>query len=490
MSTDQVAGSQTSVVVDSTTAVSGGPEGHRLSLRVAISKTGPCNRHVTVTVPRVDIDFYTNEAVKDLISNAAVPGFRPGRVPRKLVVVKFKKEISDHIRQKILVDSLEQLASEHNLDAINEPDLAVGDLEIPDEGDFEYEFNVEVRPEFDLPEYKGLKLTRPMREIADADVEEHINRLLLEHFGTQTPVDRPAQSGDVLTVDLTVTHNGKSLAHQSGAIVVVRPTLAFQDAELTGFDSLMNGAKAGEERTGTATISVEAADIELRNEKVECHFVVKEVQERRAPERTPEFLETIGVKSVEDLQQNVRETLNRQLSYEQRQSARSQVLSKITESADWDLPDTLVRRQVENAMRREILELEQAGFTSEDIRSRENGLRQNAISVTRQALKEHFVLDKLATTEKIEVTPEEMETEIYMMAYQRGESPRRVRARLEKNGMIENLAAQILERKAIEFVLENGTYEDVPAPKLDSDTKATLDLALSQATVAPVAATA
>ena len=176
------------------------------------------------------------------------------------------------------------------------------------------------------------------------------------------------------------------------------------------------------------------------------------------------MLATFGAATEADLRESIRNTLERQLKYTQRQSARTQVLEKITESANWDLPESLVRRQVENAMRRELLEMEQAGYTSADMRARENELRQNAISTTRKALKEHFVLDRIATDEKLEVSPEDMETEIYMMAMQRGENPRRVRARLEKQGLMENLAAQILERKAIDIVLDSAAYADEPAP--------------------------
>jgi trigger factor len=145
------------------------------------------------------------------------------------------------------------------------------------------------------------------------------------------------------------------------------------------------------------------------------------------------------------------------------------VLEKITESADWDLPEGTVRRQVENALRREILEMQQAGFTTQEIQARENELRQKAVTTTRQALKEHFVLDKIATEQHIEVTPMDIDGEIRLMAMQRGESPRRVRARLVKSGVIENLEAQIRERKAIDHILEKAQYVDkkVETPAAD-----------------------
>ena len=188
---------------------------------------------------------------------------------------------------------------------------------------------------------------------------------------------------------------------------------------------------------------------------------MKDVKKQRLPDLTKEFLDRIGVESEEELRDDVRDILQRQVTYEQRQATRAQVLEKITESANWDLPEQLVRKQVENAMRRQILEMQQANFTKQEIRARENELRQRALTTTRQALKEHFVLDKIATKEEIEDNPGDIDGEIRLMALQSGESPRRVRARLVKSGLIENLEAQIRERKAVDFILERAKFKDV-----------------------------
>ncbi len=486
-------GGSTSVTVDSTTAVNTPTDqtAYKLSLEVKVEKTGPCKRHVAVKVPRKDLDFYYEAALKDLVKNAAVPGFRAGHVPRKLVEKRFKKDVSDHVRQQILVDSLEQLAAEHDLDAINEPDLAVADLILPETGDFEYEFNVEVRPEFDLPTYRGLTIKRPVRTFGDEDVDAYLKRLL-SSFGELSTVDRPAASGDAVRADIVIEYKGEMLGRYTDRQITLKPTLALADAELKSFDELLAGAVPGDKRVGEATVSLEAADVEMRGEKVQIAFEVLEVLSRGNANLDESLLSMFGAESEDGLRSSIRETLERQLKYTQRQSARTQVLEKITESADWDLPESLVRRQVENAMRRELLEMEQAGYSPEAIRARENELRQNAISNTRKALKEHFVLDKIATDEKLDVTPEDMETEIYMMAMQRGENPRRIRARLEKQGLMENLAAQILERKAIDIVLDSATYEDEPAPSdIDSETTSTEGLPIEvckKSSGAPIAA--
>src|SRR4029077_9366199 len=144
---------------------------------------------------RADIDHFANEVVKELVATAAVPGFRPGHVPRTLILKRFRKEVDEQVRQKVLMQSLQQLGEEHKLDAINEPDLDVESLEIPEEGDFSYEFDVEVRPEFDLPNYSGLKIKRPVRKVSDEDVQKSLDKYLAQ-FGQLVPHDGPAESGD------------------------------------------------------------------------------------------------------------------------------------------------------------------------------------------------------------------------------------------------------------------------------------------------------
>jgi trigger factor len=473
------------------TAVAEGEAGQafRMSLLVDIQNAGPCKKHVRVQVPRGDIDYFFNDVVKDLVSSAAVPGFRTGHVPRKLIEKRFKKEVDEQVRQKVLTQSLQQLGEEHKLDAINEPELDVENLELPESGDFSYEFDVEVRPEFDLPPYAGLKIKRPQRKVSDADVQKYLEKYLSQ-FGQLVPQDGAAEPGDYVFANLRFSSQGSEISHAAERQIRIRPVLRFTDAEVTGFDTLMTGVRPGERREAVTTISVEASQQELRGEPVQIAFEVTDVQRLRLPELTGEFLEQLSVASEEELRKEIREMLDRQITYEQRQAARVQVLEQITASADWELPESLVRRQVDNALHRELLEMQQAGFTDEEIRARQNELLQRQISMTRQALKEHFVLDKIATQEKLQVTPLDKETEIAYMAMQRGESPRKVRARLEKTGLIENLEAQILERKAVDVVLGKAEFIDVPGESSLQDEVEALDLSVCGQPVVPAPAPA
>ena len=452
------------------------PEGGslKMSLDVEITESGPCLRHVVVKVPRADIAAVHDVAVGELSASAEVPGFRKGHVPAGLIAKRFRRELADEVKQKLLVGSLEQLAEDHDLEPINEPNLDVDMIEIPEEGDFEYEFDVEVRPEFDLPDYKGLTIDRPVQEVTDEDVDAYLQQFLLQyaHFHDH---DGPAETGDTVVVDLAFTHGGETVRTIEEAMLELRSLLRFQDAELEGFDELMAGVAAGEERTGEITVAAEADNVAMRGETLGVTFSVTAVKKTHLPELDAEFLDRLGVEDEDALKDALRGTLERQAEFGQRQNTRSQVLERITESADWDLPEELVTKQTENALRREILEMQQAGFTPQEIQARENEIRQHAISTTRQAIKEHFVLDRIAEEEELEVDGSDLDTEIQLMAMQSGENPRRLRARLIKSGMIENLEAQVRERKSIEVILEHAEFNDVEGEPLVRDPVATID---------------
>jgi len=452
---------------------------HRMSLEVEVSDSGPCLKHVVVKVSRSDLDHINGTAINELVDSAEVPGFRKGRVPRGLIGKRFRKQLADEVKQKVLISSLEQIADDHDLDPINEPNIDVDSIDIPEEGDFEYEFDVEVRPDFELPEYHGLKIERPTHEVSDEDAENHLQQFLLQYAHLHDH-EGAAQIGDAVVADLSIAHEGEVIKTLSEEVLNLWPVLRFQDAELEGFDTLLDGAAVGDERQAELTVSTEADAVALRGETISLTIHVNAVKQLHTPELNEEFLTRLGVGDEAELREALKDSLERQVEFRQRQATREQVLAQITESADWELPEELVAKQTENALRREILEMQQAGFTTQDIQARENEIRQHAISTTRQAMKEHFVLDRIAETEEIEIASADLETEIQLMAAQAGESPRRLRARLIKSGMIENLEAQVRERKAIDVILEHAEFKDVEGEPLVAGLVATVNQSVCQ----------
>ena len=146
----------------------------KMSLEVTVDSPSTCERHVTVVVSREDIDKAFTKEFDELVPKAEVAGFRPGRAPRKLVENRFKDQIADQVKGKLLMDSMAQISDEHSFSAISEPDLDLDAVDLPDEGPMTFEFTLEVRPEFDMPEWKGLDIESPVREITDEGVQKHL----------------------------------------------------------------------------------------------------------------------------------------------------------------------------------------------------------------------------------------------------------------------------------------------------------------------------
>jgi trigger factor len=457
-------------------AATNGEEGEpeKLHQEVVLTEVGPCRKHIKVTVERGDIDKRLESKYSELVVDASVPGFRPGKAPRKMIERRFQKEVSNQVKAEILLASLEQLAEEHDVAPLSAPNIDPANIEIPQEGPMTYEFEVEVRPEFDLPNYKGLKLRRPVQTFSDEDVEKEMSRVLAR-YGQLVPKEGKAEFGDYVIADMTTRFHNAVIGSSKETTLRVDDRLAFKDGIAQNFAKQVTGAKAGDTRVVEILMSDSVALEQLRGKTVQATLEIKDVKQMRLPELTHEFLHNFGVHSEEQFREMIRVLLERRLEYQQRQSAREQVLAQIADAAQWELPRDLLMRQARKALARRVMEMQEAGMSEDEIRGRRRLLEQDVLRNTSTALKEHFVLQKIAEEEKLDVTDEEINEEIERIADQNHESPRRVRARLERDDLIDTLAAQLIERKALDLILETAQYEDVPLEPTSEQAVATVE---------------
>src|SRR5262245_27002437 len=447
------------------TATATAPDDGKLKQTVEITDAGPCKKHVKITVDRAAIDERFKEKFDELLKDrtAAVPGFRPGKAPRKYIERKFKPTVTEDVRREVLMASLQQLAEDSNISPLAPPELEPEQLEIPDEGPFVYEFDVEDRPEFDLTEYKGMKIKKPVRKYTDADINAQLRRLL-EPQGTLVPKEGKSvrvESNDIIVVDLVTVDGDKELNKATEVRVRVEKKLALSDGVAENFAKQIVGAKVGDTREVDLKLAETVADQSLKGKTVKARFTVKDIKVIRLPESTPDVLDQYGVKNEGQLQELIATSLERNLEYQQRQYARQQILQQVAQKVKWDLPRDLLVRQATRTLQRRVMEMRSAGMTEQQIESRMTILRQNVLQSTAVSLMEHFVLQKIAETEKIEIQDSDIDTEIHRIAAQSGESFRKVKAQMEREEMIEALATDLLERKALDVVLNNAVYEEV-----------------------------
>ena len=448
-----------------------------LHLDVQIESPSACQRHITVTVAREDIDRYFDDAFSEMMPTAAVPGFRVGRAPRKLIEARFHKDVADQIKGSLLLDSMSQVNEDHDLAAISEPDIDLSAVEVPDEGPMTFEFDLEVRPEFDLPNWKGLKIERPTAEFTDKDVDDQLNRVLANH-GRQVPTEDPVARGDYITTAISVSHGDVAIQEKAERTVCVRKTLSFRDGKVENFDQLVEGAKSGETRKAKMDLVEDAPNQDLAGKEVDIEFEILDVKTFELPEMTPEFLGQLGDFETEaDLRDGIKDSLQRQAEYQQQQRARQQITELLTTAAEWELPPEMLKRQSGRELERKVMELRRNGFPEDDIQAHANELRQNSQQTTATALREHFILERIAEEEDVEASEEDYDREIGLIAMQTGDTPRRVRAQIEKQGLMDSLRNQIVERKVIDSVLEHAKFKDVKFEPGGGDVEA-VDLAV------------
>jgi trigger factor len=442
-----------------------------LTLEVKIAQPSACQRHITVTIPREDIDRYFGKAFDELMPSATVPGFRAGRAPRKLVEHRFRKDLVEQVKSSLVMDSLAQITEDHKLSAISEPDFDLEAIEVPEDGALNYEFDLEVRPEFDLPQWKGLSIRRPMRDISSVDVQKQMVRVLGRR-GRLVPFDGPAEVDDHVTANITFLDGERVVSEHPEQAVRLAAVLSLRDGRIENFGSAMAGVRAGETRSLPVQISEEAAE-SVRGLKLTARFEVLEVKKLEVPELTPELLQELGgFDSEGELRDALQSELERQLTYHQEQQARKQITALLTAAASWELPPELLRRQSRRELERAKLELRRSGFSDEEVQAKENQIRQNVLASTARLLKEHFILERIAEEEKITDEPADYDHEISLIAAQSGESNRRVRAHLEQRDLMDVLRNQIIERKVIELVLSKATFQDVPFEQEGADVEA------------------
>ncbi|MCY2934112.1 MAG: trigger factor [Planctomycetota bacterium] len=414
----------------------------KIQYKAEISEAGPCRKRIKVTIPQEEIALQLEDSIGDMRKEAQVPGFRPGRVPKILIQRRFKKEMSDRVKTNLMLATLEQVEKDHKLNLISQPQLDFEAVALPDTGSMSFEMEVEVRPDFDAPSYSDLKVKRPSRVLTPADVEKQYKSFLERYADLVPKTEGGAELGDLVIADLVFSRNGEPVNTAKEIQFRVQPELRFQDGRVPTCGVALAGVKPGQKVTTKALVGTASADPTLRGQEIDVTFEVNDLKFLRLPEVNDDFLGAIGFETEDELKEALKEVLQGRLE-------------------SFELPRDLVNRQTRDTMRKRVMDLRESGLSENQIRAREAELRANAFESTVRGLKEYFILDKIATGLDIKVESEDLNREIEKMAEREDESPRRIRARLERENSMDFLAIQVLENKTIDYILEHVAIQDV-----------------------------
>jgi trigger factor len=417
---------------------------------------------------KIEIAADTVRAAYDRISDryaqlATVPGFRPGHAPRSIVRTRFKDKIRSEVLQELVPQAVQDAISELSLNVIGEPDLHLENSEGLDKIGAEpisLHVHVEVLPEVTLGEFKGLEAARRMRPVADEDVDRVIEGLRDASASLQPVEDRGAEVGDTVTVNF----HGKFVETPDEEDINVEDV----EIELGGagvqqeFTDNLLGVRADEEKNFMVNYPEDFTSKGLAGKKVEYKATVTAVRRKELPEVDDEWAKSLGeeFESLDDLREKVREDLVKRAGVESDNRLRSEVMRKLVEAHPFEVPQTLSEHQANNRLQAAVQDMIGRGIDPRGQEINWEGVREQLKAQAEFDVRGSMLLELIAEQEKIEVTDEEIETEINSIAEASRQAPEQVRAALTKQGGATSIADRLRNRKALDLIVENARVTD------------------------------
>ncbi len=453
---------------------------------VVVEDAGPCKKKVTIEVPEEAIKDVADEQYRELRREAVLPGFRKGRAPRRLLEKRFGKETNETIKLKLLAEASEAAVKGKELDILTDPDIDYEHIELPETGPMKFEFEVEVRPEFELPPLEGFPVSRPKLEVTDEQVDREIEQIQ-RWAGTWTPKDEGTVERDDqiiadvrLNVELTEQEKAKREAIAQGKEeeaqepagipeaetkldnieVYVRPNGFVGPIPVEKLDELLVGAKAGEKRATTLEVPQTYFRKEFQGRKVDVEIDIKDIKHLKPALLDEHFLQRYKADSVDELRDRIRDNLQARIETQVRSEMSEQIYQYLLDNTDFDLPMDIVARQAGSVLQRQYMNLLSRGLSRQQIEEQMEQLRAGSEEQAKEQLKTFFIMDKVADTLDIDVSEEEINGHIAQVALQRGQRPEKLKEQMERDGSLAQFRLDVRQSKCISKLLESANITE------------------------------
>lgn len=433
---------------------------------ITVSDAGPCKKKVEIEIPAEVIHEKLDEKYRELRRDALLPGFRKGRAPIRLLEKRFGTDITKQVKLELMAAASEEAIKDNKIDSLRDPDIDHEKLELPDEGPMKFEFEVEVRPEFDLPELEGIAIEKPKIEVTDDRANEEL-AAMQKRAGVWVPKEKDGAAMDdqVIADVVLVTEGSADHDKRENTEIAVRENGFVAGIPVDGLGKLLTGAKHGDEKKTTIDVPATYFNEQYRGKKVDVTIQVKEVKQLEPAELNEDFLKRFDVDDVDELKDRIREQMSRQAERQAKTAMSEQVYSYLRDTIEFDLPEAVVAEQSLSLLQRQYSNMLMQGMAKEQIDEQMDQLRAGSEEQAAEQLKLYFVMDKLADTFEVEVSEEEINGHIAYVAAMRGRRPEKMREELARDGSLTQFVLQIREEKCIEKILEKATVTEVDSVK-------------------------
>jgi trigger factor len=433
-------------------------------VKSTVEQLSPTRVRINVEVPFKELQPDFDRAYKELAKQVRLPGFRPGKAPAKLLEARVGKEaILDQVVNEALPSRYGQAVTESDVRPLGQPAIEVTKKEYGQELVFTAE--VDVRPDFTLPDLSALKISVDPIKVSDEDIDTELQSLRAR-FGTLTGVERPVATGDFVSIDLSATIDGEDvpeastqgLSHEVGSGQLI-----------DGLDEAIIGLSAGESKVFTT----ELAAGPHAGKQAEVTVTVGSVKERELPEPDDEFAQLASeFDTIDELKANLSEQVSRAKRVQQAEQIRTAALEALLEGVDMPLPEAIVQAQVDNTIHNALHSLDHDDAKLAEALEKQGTTREkfdaDARTEAEKAVKTQLLLDALGDDLDIQVGQDDLTERLVMTSRQYGIQPQELLSYLQQQNQLPAMFADVRRGKTIAAAVEAATVSDTDGNVIDT----------------------
>lgn len=435
-------------------------------MKSAVETLNPTRVRLSIEVPFEELKDSLDAAYKKINQQVTVKGFRKGKIPARVIDQRFGRgAVLEEAVNDALPKFYTEAVNEAEIDVLGQPEVDI--TELKDGETLNFTAEVDVRPAIEIPDYSGIEVEVDAVEVTDEDIEKSVEQLR-ERFASTSPVERAAEDGDVVTIDLQAKVDGEVL--EDGVAEGVSYTIGSGEL-LDGIDDAVKGLEAG----GEATFTSELKGGSAAGKAAEVTVKVTQVAARELPELDDDFAQLASeFDTLDELKADSRKRLENMKQYDQATQAQERVLEKLLELVEVPVPEKLLEDEINTRKHNlEHHQLGQMGLDLEKYLEIQGKTVEEFDAETKEAavkgIKTQFVLDELVKQEKLNVNQEELTEHLMRRAASSGMSPDQFAQAVVEGGQVPLLVGEVARGKALAVVVEKATVKDTNGELVDLD---------------------
>ena len=419
-------------------------------MKTEFTDVSATQKTITIEIPVDIVDAEINRVAKGYTKQARIPGFRPGKVPTNLVKQRFKEQILHDVAHGLIPRAVDEALQERGIEPVDTPNIK--DVALEEGQPLKFTANIETVPPFDVGDLSTIEATRHAHDVNDEAVEKTLQNLRQRGAKFEPVEARAVEDGDTVVLDIERKDaEGKPDRHEDVSLELGSP------ANPPGFDAQLLGLNSGETKSFTIRFPEDYAVKEMANTDVDYTVTVKDIRRKVLPELDDEFAKDLGAfESLAALRDRVRDDLQQESEEHARQHLRTDVLKQLSDRVTFDLPPSLVEREMDRRIEEFASRLMQQNVDPRQAGIDWGQFRESQRDPARASVASALALDEIARREGLTVSAEDVDKEIERFAVRAGRTPAALRAQLEKEGSVARLVTGLRREKAVDLVLSRA----------------------------------